>query len=242
MKVLFSSLARYSRVVLYGAWFYALGGLLGDGGHETFLRPELGWLLGLGAVMLLCFGLVEMGRLGRAAKPSFPGTMRWLLLAAPLVYLLIADDVVLDAAAFDKRWTGFNGNGATGGQALVEQASAAVSDGLRSATLADLCWDAERYNGQRITVDGMIKRVQEIAEEFGPDACLLYRFVVTCCVADAMPAAILLKGDVPKEWSDDTWIRAEGTFKLETGGERDVIRLDLERATAVPRPGNPYLY
>jgi len=242
MKPLFSILARYSRVVLYGAWFYALSGLVGDRSHETFLRPEFGWLLGLGILTLLCFGLVELARLGRCAEPSFAGAMRWLVLAAPLAYLPIARDVVLDAGAFEKRWTGFNGNGATGGQALVEQASAAVSNGLRSVTLADLCWNAEEYNGQRITVDGMIKRVPEIAEDFGTDACLLYRFMVTCCVADAMPAAILLKGDVPAEWSDDTWIRAEGTFKLETGGERDVIRLDLERATPVPRPSNPYLY
>jgi uncharacterized membrane protein YcgQ (UPF0703/DUF1980 family) len=66
--------------------------------------------------------------------------------------------------------------------------------------------------------------------------------MVTCCVADAMPAAILLVGELPADGLDDTWIRAEGTFKLETGGEWDVIRLDLERAAAIPRPSNPYLY
>ena len=59
--------------------------------------------------------------------------------------------------------------------------------------------------------------------EFGPNACLLYRFVVRCCVADAMPVAVLLVGELPADSPDDTWIRAEGTFKLKTGGERDVI-------------------
>lgn len=242
MKSIMSTLAPYSSVLLYGAWFYALSGLLGDRSHETFLRPEFGWLLGLGVMVLISFGLAEMARLSRIAKPSFSGAMRWLVLIAPLAYLPIADDVVLDAGAFDKRWTGFNGNEVRGETALVDQASVAVSDGLRSATLADLCWNAEAYNGRRITVDGMIMRAPEIAEEFGHDTGLLYRFVMTCCVADAMPAAILITGDVPSEWPDDTWVRADGVFAFEEHKGQDTIRLRLDRITRIERPRRPYLY
>ncbi len=242
MKDLLTFLSRYSRVLLYGAWFYALSSLLGDSGHETFLRPEFGWLLGLGVLTLLGFAIAEMGRLSRSKRPSLPGAMRWLVLAAPLVYLPIASDVVLDTSAFKKRWTGFEQSGATDGPALVDRAAAAVSDGLRSATLADLWRNARAYNGQRVRVDGMITRVPELTGEIGPDAGLLYRFMMTCCVADAIPVAVLLTGSIPKEWPDDTWVRADGTLALEEHNGRATIHLRIDRIVRIEPPKRPYLY
>jgi len=242
MKALFTVCARYSRALLYGAWFHALSGLLGDRQYENFLRPEFGLLLGVGLLAIIAFLLSEMTRIGKASKHGFAGGLRGLLLIAPLAYLPIARGVALDAGAFDKRWTGLNGYDRATSVPLVEQAAYAVTHGVQSVTLADLCWDAGRYQGRRVVVEGMIKHVSEIAAEFGPNAYLLYRFVVRCCVADAMPVAVLLVGELPADSPGDTWIRAEGMFKQETVGRRDVIRLDLERATKEPRPRNPYLY
>lgn len=242
MKDLFSVPRRFWRILLYGAWCYALSSLLGDGGHETFLRPDFGWLLGLGVLMLLGLALAEMGRSSHSESPSFPGAMRWLVLAAPLVYLPIASDVVLDTSAFEKRWTGFEQSEATGGLALVDRAAAAVSDGLRSATLADLWRNAEAYDGQRVRVDGMITRAPELAGEVGPDASLLYRFMMTCCVADAMPVAVSLAGNIPEEWPDDTWVRADGTIVLKEHGGRYMIRLRVDRIVRIEPPRRRYLY
>jgi len=242
MKALSALAGRYSRVLLYGAWFWALGGLLTDRRYESFLRPEFGVLLSVGVVAVLAFGLVEMGRMGKNPGTGLAGALRWLVLIAPLLYLPITRGVVLDAAAFDKRWTGLNGFDRNRGAPLIEQAEYAVAHGVQSVTLADLCRDAERHNGRRIAVDGMIKHDRAVASEFGPNACLLYRFVLNCCVADAMPVAVLLVGELPPDTTEDTWIRAEGVFRLESRDGQDIVRLDLERATRKSPPGNPYLY
>jgi putative membrane protein len=242
MKAFFSLCERYSRVFLYTVWFYALSGLLPERQYESFLRPEFGLLLMLGVVVVIAFLLAEMTRREQASKPGFAGAMRWLLLVAPLVYLPIARGVVLDAGAFDKRWTGLNGYAKAGDTPLIEQAAQAVANVNQSVTLVDLCWRAERYSGCRITVEGMIKHVPEISAEFGTNTCLLYRFVISCCAADAMPAAILLEGELPQNCPDDTWLKAEGTLKLEKRNDSDVVRLELDRATKLPRPENPYLY
>ncbi len=242
MKGLFSVPRRYWRVLLYGAWFYALSHLLGDRGHETFLRPDFAWLLGLAVLTLIGFALAEMGRSSDPERPSFAEAMRWLVLAAPLAYLPIASDVVLDSRAFEKRWTGFEQSGAADGPPLVDQAAAAASDGLRVATLADLWRKARHYDGHRVRVDGMITRAPELAGDYGPDATLLYRFVMTCCVADAVPVAVAVTGDVPEEWPDDTWVRADGTVAFEDHHGRGTIRLRIDRIMRIRPPRRPYLY
>lgn len=243
MITFFGILARYSRVILYGAWFFALIALIDDRQHEVFLRPEFRWLLVLAALAIIAFILVEANRLDRKMDISYAAVMRWFVLAAPLVYLPLASNVVLDSRTFRNRWTGFSENAPTAQpQTLADQAKAAVSNGIYAVTLSELSWRAEFYSGQKITVDGKIKRLPEITEEFGADACLLYRFRITCCVADAIPIAILLKGDIPPEWENDTWVRAQGLFTLESGGQRDIVRLDLDKATTIPAPQNPYLF
>ncbi len=242
MKALSALAGRYSRVLLYGTWFWALSGLLANRRYEDFLRPEFGLLPAVGLLAVLAFGFIELGRTGKNPRTDLGGALRWAVLIAPLLYLPLTRGVALDGAAFDKRWTGLNGFDRTPSAPLIEWASQAVSSGVPSVTLADLCRNAELYNGRRIAVDGMIKHVPEIAAEFGPNTCLLYRFVISCCVADAVPAAILLVGKLPSNNPDDTWIKAEGVFKLENRDGRDVILLDLEHITHVSRPRNPYLY
>ena len=168
--------------------------------------------------------------------------MRWLVLAAPLVYLPIANDVVLDSGAFETRWAGFEQHPTDARLPLVDRATAAVSDGLRSATLADLWWNVRAYDGHRVRVDGMITRAPELAGGDGPHAALLYRFKMTCCAADAIPVAVSLAGDVPEEWPDDSWVRADGTVAFEDHEGRSTILLHIDRIVRIEPPGRPYLY
>ena len=87
----------------------------------------------------------------------------------------------------------------------------------------------------------MITRAPEVAGESRPDGRLLYRFVITYCVADAMPVAVLLTGNVPEQWHDDTWVRADGSSALEEHNGRDRIRLRVDRITRIEPPKTPYL-
>lgn len=241
MKTLWQYGIRRSRVVLYGAWFLTFGNLLADRDYERFLRPEFGSLLALGAFALLAFGGVEAGRPGQEAKPVAASVLRWLVLIAPLVYLPLTQGVALDAAAFDKRWTGLAGT-AEQVRPLVGRAGLVVATGVRSVTLSDLLWDYARHDGKRVSVEGMVRRNREVAAEYGDNAFLLYRFVVSCCVADAIPAVVVIVGRAPPEWPDGTWLSVQGRVAIETSDGCDVVRMDVERAVACPQPKQPYLY
>ena len=235
-------LGRYGRPLLYLAWFIALAGLLPGGAYEAFLRPEFGVLLGAAVVVLLGFLAVDMGRPPTPPKPIFGETIRVLILALPLAYLSIGRGVALDSGAFAKRWTGTTAGGNAIAVGEPQAAPAAPETAAREADLVGLCWDSDAYEGQTVAVEGMLHREPDVAARYGGNGWLLYRFVISCCAADAQPAAVMLTGEMATNWTDDAWVRATGRFTLRPDQPRPVPILELGALDPVQKPRNPYLY
>jgi len=245
MKYITHLLSRYGRTLLFGAWFYALIGLLPGQGYQTFLRPEFGGLLAVGLLVLIGFLFAEMGQLDRELHFGLNETIHLLILMIPLAYLPIARGTSLGSNAFQRRWTGLSAD--PGEKTLMStntslDISMLNTERVREVTLADLCRMPRAYKDRRLAVVGMIHRAPDIKKRFGDNACVLFRFVITCCAADAMPAAILLIGEVPADWPNDTWIRAEGQFALRDDQGKPMPTLEVSKATRTAKPRRPYLY
>ena len=235
-------LGRYGRPLLYLAWFIALAGLLPGGAYEAFLRPEFGVLLGAAVVVLLGFLATEMGRPPTPPKPIFGETIRVLILALPLAYLSIGRGVALDSGAFAKRWTGPAGAAGATVAAEPQAAPATPETAAREADLVGLCWNSDAYEGQTVAVGGMLRHEPDVAARYGGNGWLLYRFVISCCAADAQPAAVMLTGEMTTNWTDDAWVRATGRFTLRPDQPRPVPILELGALDPMHKPRNPYLY
>ena len=79
------------------------------------------------------------------------------------------------------------------------------------------------------------------------DGFVLTRFLVTCCVADAVPIGVGVTGAGASAALDNTWVTVEGT--LTWTAARGLVRptevlstLTVERVEPVTAPGDPYLY
>ena len=238
-------LSRYWQPLLMGAWFYALAGLLPGRAYTAFLRPEFGILLVVALLVLIGFLFAEMASVGRKRAFGIDGAIRMLILIAPLVYLSIARGASLDSSAFQRRWTGMagiNGRSMPLQDAVMDGGTKDVSGSNEDVPLHYLCRHPKAYAERTIAVVGMLHRDPNIAARFGTNTCVMFRFVITCCAADAMPAAILLIGEVPADWPDDTWIRAEGRFALRDDQGKPMPTLELSGATRTAKPRQPYLY
>ena len=235
-------LGRYGRPLLYLAWFAALTGLLPGGAYEAFLRPEFGVLLGAAAVVLLGFLATDMGRPPAPPRPIFGETIRVLILAMPLAYLAIGRGVALDSGAFENRWTGPAGAAGATAPGEPPAAPAAPEAAAREADLVGLCWNSDAYEGQTVAVEGMLRHEPDVAARYGGNGWLLYRFVISCCAADAQPAAVMLTGAMATNWSNDAWVRATGRFTLRPDEPRPVPILELGALAPMDKPRNPYLY
>jgi putative membrane protein len=237
-------LSRFGRPLLLVAWFYALAGLLPGQAYTAFLRPEFGALLGVAVLVLVGFLFAELRQWGHGRAFGMDGAIRSLILLVPLACLSLARGASLDSRAFEHRWIGMAGTNivSSGENAEAPMNAAPSSSVVAEVTLVDLSSDPARYKGQRVAVVGMIHRDPKTTERFGADACVLFRFVINCCAADARPVAIILAGNVPTHWSDNTWIRAEGLFSLRDDKGQPVPTLEVSMATRIPKPRRPYLY
>lgn len=107
-----------------------------------------------------------------------------------------------------------------------------------SETIGAIDMYKEHFAGKKIRLQGFVFR----EEDMPPDSFALTRFLVMCCTADAVPFAVLARGDEVPALEEDAWIELEGTIEVEqvNGEERLQIRADQIRS--VEQPTSPYIY
>jgi putative membrane protein len=115
----------------------------------------------------------------------------------------------------------------------------AVGDRVTLASVAAATWSDEARRaladraGSRVTFEGIVTRREgQPADEF-----VLTRFIVSCCVADALSVQVRVVGAPPGRFGQDQWVRVTGTF-YPVGRETVVDASSIER---IPRPDDPYL-
>jgi uncharacterized repeat protein (TIGR03943 family) len=87
--------------------------------------------------------------------------------------------------------------------------------------------------GTEVSFVGFVARDSSMpADEF-----MLSRFLVSCCVADALSIQVRVVGAPPGQFGEDDWVRVTGAM-YPLG--REVI-VDASAVESVPRPKRPYL-
>ncbi|MBU4199973.1 MAG: hypothetical protein KKG09_01895 [Verrucomicrobia bacterium] len=242
MKLMRALFYRYWRPLLLGAWTYALAGLLLGRAYLDFLRPEFVVLLVLGLLVLLAFIFSAIN--ARPQPFDIHQATRVLILILPLACLCVARGTTLDANAFQRRWTGMagiNGRSMPLQDAATDGRTRDASGSDEDVSLLYLSRWPKGYAERTIAVVGMLRRDPKIAAQFGTNTCVLFRFVMSCCAADAMPAAILVNG-IPADWPESAWVRASGRFTLRNESNRPIPVLNAAQAEQVSKPQQPYLY
>lgn len=100
MNIILSAVGRWWRFVFFSVWLWVLLGLLRGGRYTMFLRPEFGWVLGLGAVSLL--GLLAAS-MERPVRLGLAQALRIVILLVPLAYLANARGTELNSYVLKKR-------------------------------------------------------------------------------------------------------------------------------------------
>jgi uncharacterized repeat protein (TIGR03943 family) len=68
------------------------------------------------------------------------------------------------------------------------------------------------------------------------------RFVVSCCVADATPVGLVVRWPEANSLENDQWVTVSGHFESGLFQGDSVIILAADTVSAIPIPGQPYLY
>ena len=219
----------------YLLWTGALVWLLVTGRYQVFLRPGF-WALLLWALAILVLFAGALFLSGRSFSLAGKGPAPWArlgVLIVPLVYLVVAQEQPLGSHALGKRFfeprylERFSG----GGRGFVD------SDDPR-VTLLDILQEFRAYEGKRIETLGMVYRDDTV-----PDGhFLLFRFIIVCCAADAMPAGALVLGEEGDSFEQDAWVSVEGVLGLKQVGDLIFPLIHAESITRIDQPKDPYLF
>lgn len=249
--------------LVFGAWGVTLLVLLLTGKARLFLRPEFAWLLALGAIIALGF-LVAIIR-----NPVPLPLSRTLILLLPLAHLAASDPASMGQGIFANRFVGLQSpppavtasavsNVGEGGGAIdvsgndtvpddvvsrgfAEQGFEPISD-EPSLTILQLLRAPQKHVGSGVKLLGLLHRDARLAAHFGPGReVALYRFVVACCAADALPVTVALEGEIPG-LAPEQWVEVEGVFELAAFGNSTVPLVKASRIDPVDPPVDPFLY
>lgn len=225
---------RIVATVVLTTWAAMFWFLLVSGRSALYLSTRVAWVVPVGAAVL------TIAAVGRAASIRAPDkeilTGRDVagstLLLVPAVLILALPPASLGSFATERRSSfvsaGFVSSVAdieSGELTLADVAGAVRSDEAMRALIARA--------GAEVSFTGFVARERGMpADEF-----LLSRFVISCCVADALAVQVRIVDAPPGELRNDQWVRVTGAL-YPLGSEVVVSATSVER---VSRPERPYL-
>jgi uncharacterized repeat protein (TIGR03943 family) len=223
---------RLATAVTLGSWAAVFWFLLATGRTSLYLSSRTGWVVPMGAVILTVAALSRTVTARTAHREVLTPRRAWSLgiVVLPAVLVLALPPAALGSYAASRRsvvGAGIvpAGDVATGEITLVDVAAAKWSR------------DAQRQIVRRAGAE--VSFVGFVTEDPGAaaDEFILTRFIVSCCVADALSVQVRVVGAPAGGFEEDEWVRVDGSL-YPLGHE---MLVDASSVEAVPRPSHPYL-
>jgi uncharacterized repeat protein (TIGR03943 family) len=226
--------ARVLDCLALGSWAAGFWFLLITDRTSLYLSTRTAWVVPTGAVLLTVGFLGRLMSLRSDQPKPITALSAWGtgLIVLPVITVLALPPASLGSYAASRRST-FSSGGIVASAGEIASGNLSLADvagGLRSRDgVAAL---TERA-GEDVEFTGFVtKDPGAPADEF-----VLTRFLVSCCVADALSVNVRVVGAPPGEFKADEWVRVSGKF-YPLGSDVIVDSTDIVR---VERPKRPYL-
>jgi putative membrane protein len=227
-----------------------LYGRLSDGTLYFYIHQRFAWLTMLAIIGFLLVGInygMNRGVRGHSHTGGHHDHhhhgLSWggyLLVALPLLLGLLVPPRPLGASALATREIRIG----TAGSAMPAAVKAATEKAPTDKNVLD--WllalqstsDPAAYAGQEANVIGFVYR----DDRFPADSFMITRYVLSCCVADASAAGLMVRWPEAPGLIDDQWVEVTGRFQVgEFDGETTPI-LVAQAVIPTSVPSQPYLY
>lgn len=228
------SASRVGGGVVLGAWAALFWFLLVSGRDSFYLSTRTTWVVPVAAVLLSAasLGRLVTARSGRAEPLARRELGVLVAMVVPVLLVMALPPATLGSFSASRR-AGFSGRGIEASASQIASEDLTIVDVAAAQTTPEGERALAARAGETVSFVGFVTRYEDTpADEF-----LLTRYVVSCCVADAMVAQVRIVNATPGAFADGDWVVVAGTI-YPLG--REVI-VDASTVSAVARPPRPYL-
>lgn len=228
---------RLINIALLSVWFVFLVWLLTYGKSDLIrlLHPRLWWVLCIAALVLMLFLVSLIIPYGQTEKKQsilfeFPGI---LILLIPFMYFFIAKGARLDGTSLQNRII-INDNGFY----LNNLPPFALFDDSRSGDMSfsKILRQPKKYEDEEVEIV-----CQSFVDEKLPkNTAMCYRYLITCCAADALPAFIFLTHQNELEIENDRWVKVNGPLSIIRNNNMEFPSVKVDTLEYVEEPSFPW--
>lgn len=228
-------------LVVLAAWFIALAWLLREDRYQLFLAPEFGFLIYISLVVCAVFCISLL------AEPPVSGKdqlIKGMILILPIVFMGGAGDNTLGSFALSKRPVATmvqkNSDTPLARDLDAKTLSEPGKDDIQEISIARLVRNWDQYNGRHIRVEGLFSKTVEGHDHLAA----VFRYFITCCVADAMPVGVFLASPEEMDLADNDWVRITGRVIMKQLDGYDIIFMETPgiEKTDQPAKNAAYIY
>lgn len=235
------TLVHIGRILLLAVWAIQFCWFLTLGRHSLarLLHPGLWWLVACGAFVLCLFLLASLHR-KQVSTGRFPymELTSQLVLLMPILFFLHVRNASFNETTLTTRT--INSDAMLRMQAFQDKVARdiAAESGNGETSLTRLYFQAESFAGKEVEVV-----CQTFVDEKLPDnRVMCYRYLVTCCAADAQPIFLFINTEGKEPVIGKRWIKVRGRAALMGETSRKVVSIIPDSLEYVQEPAFPYAY
>lgn len=228
---------RLFNIALLSLWAIFLLWLLTYGKSDLIrlLHPRLWWVLSIAIVVLILFLVSFIMSRGNSEKNKsiiveLPGL---LILLIPLLYFFIARDARLDATSFHNRIIK-NDNGMY--QNNLPDFEIFGLSKSPDMLFSKILREPKTYENQ----DVEIVCQSFVHEELPENTAMCYRYMITCCAADALLAFVFLSHSDDQIIENDKWVKVNGPLSIIKNNEMEFPSVEVKSLEYVEEPTFPW--
>lgn len=228
---------RLLHIAMVTVWALFLGWLLSFGRDDLMrlIHPRLWWILGVGVVVLCLFLISLVKSLPKApgAKSAFLELPSLLVLLVPLAFFMLAKDARLGGVAAENRFAktedGMYVNTIPPAELLEETETDSLS-------FSKVVRQPEAYVDRDVSIVCQSYSSEKLPE----NTMMCYRYLITCCAADALPVFIFLTDLDGRQIDLHQWIEVKGPLSIEEKFGKEFPTVKLDSFEYVEEPDFPW--
>ncbi len=169
---------------------------------------------------------------------------RWLVLLVPLVAASVLSPSALSSTTVNNRLStaGVTAMPSIGAESQDKAKEALAADPNQPVpvevtdliTLSRSPDQAKAFEGRKVKTVGLFVTQPGKAPK-------LIRWIMWCCAADAVPAAVELSGNTSGQWTDTQWLEVVGTAQFPSTLGHVVPSIQVDSITPTQEPDEPFL-